>query len=225
MTVRALLAAAASVLAAAAPAQAAYAPQLAFKVDPGTAATAAAIDSTITQAPGETASKTVRVSLPPGFSPNLGVQLAICSADQEATLTCPETSRMGQAAATVSAFGLNLGPSGPVFYGGPVTPRTFRLIVVLHDATAGDQKLIGLATLRDDTGVDTVFDNLPNLLATSFNLHLDGGDRALLLTPATCGSFPVSASFVSQLGEQAPGSAPVTISGCSATTAPSAAAP
>src|SRR3954468_7758117 len=185
MIARVALGTAAALLAAAAPAQAVYAPQLAFKLDPPTAATAAAIDSTITQAPGETASKTVRVSLPPGFSPNAGVQLAICGPDQEATLTCPETSRMGQAAATVSAFGLNLGPSGPVFYGGPVTPRTFRLIVVLHDATAGDQKLIGLATLRDDTGVDTVFDNLPNLLATSFNLHLDGGGRALLLTPAT----------------------------------------
>src|SRR4051812_48789583 len=217
---RTTLVATATALVAAPPAVAGYAPQLSFKLDPATPGAAAAIDSTITQPPGDTPSRTVTVSLPPGFTPNLGQHLGICTADQEAALSCPAASQMGHAAATVSAFGATYSPSGPVYYGGPVTARSFRLIVLLHDVITGDQKLIGIATQRADTGVDTVFDGLPNLLATSFNLHLDGGDHALLLTPAQCGAYNVTAAFVSQLGEQASGSSPVTIGGCTAGSSP-----
>ena len=224
----ATLAATAAALAGASPAAAAYAPQFSFKVDPATPGAAAAIDSTVTQPLGDTPSKTVTVSLPPGFSPNLGQRLGICSADQEAALSCPATSQMGSAAATALAFGTSYSLSGPVYYGGPVAgSRSFRLIAMLQNAITGDQKLVGIATQRPDTGVDTVFDNLPNLLATSFNLHLDGGDRALLLTPAQCGTYNVTAAFVSQTGEQASGSSPVTIAGCGAgsSSTPVAAAP
>jgi len=69
------LAATSAALIAAAPASAAYAPQFSFKLDPATADTAATIVSTITQAPGESASKTVTVTLPAGFTPNPGSKL------------------------------------------------------------------------------------------------------------------------------------------------------
>lgn len=223
----AALAATGLALVAPAAARAAYAPQFSFSITPATGATAAAIDSTITQAADETPSRTVTVSLPPGFTPNVGQKLGICGLDQEAALACPAGSQMGQADASVVAFGSTYALSGPVYFGGPVTARSFRLIVLLHSAVAGDQKLAGIATQRADTGVDTVFDNLPNVHVTSFHLHLDGGDSALLLTPATCGPYNVTASFVSQLDEQASGSAPITIAGgCttgSATPSPSAA--
>ena len=212
-----------SALVTAAPASAAYAPQFSFSASPATANSASAITSTITQADGETASKTVTVSLPAGFTPNLGNKLAACGMFDEAAGTCPAGSQMGQASATV----LGLPFSGPVFFGGPAaTPGSFRLIVTLTNPALGPQTLVGISSLRSDGGVDTVFDNLPPFLATSFSLALDGGERALLKTPSTCGSFPVNASFVSQNGEQASRSVPLDISGCSATTgAPSGSAP
>src|SRR3954447_22236947 len=193
----------------AAPASASYAPQLSFSVSPATANSASAITSTITQADGETASKTVTVSLPPGFTPNLGNKLAACGMFDEAAGTCPAGSQMGQASATV----LGLPFSGPVFFGGPAaTPGSFRLIVTLTNPALGPQTLVGISSLRSDGAVDTVFDNLPPFLATSFSLALDGGERALLKPPSTCGSFPVNASFVSQNGEQASRSGPLAIS-------------
>src|SRR4051794_33225328 len=218
--------AATAALAPAAPASAAYAPQLSFSLNPATAKTPAAITSTVTQAAGETPSKTVTVTLPPGFTANTGNQLAPCSAVQQAAGPCPAASQMGQASATVDVFGLTRMLSGPVYFGGPGdTPGSFRLIVALVDPALGPQTLTGVSSLRGDGSIDTVFDNLPNFLATAFTLALAGGDRALIDTPATCGTLPVKGTFVSQAGDQAAAGAPITITGCSATTAPSGTSP
>src|SRR5256714_12579822 len=159
-----------AVLVGAAPASAAYAPQFSFSVSPATANTAAAITSTVTQADGETASKTVTVSLPPGFTPNLANKLAACGMFDEAAGTCSADSQMGQASATVLGIPLN----GPVYFGGPASgPGSFRLIVILAHPAIGPQKIIGISSLRSDGGLDTVFDNLPPFLATSFTLRLN----------------------------------------------------
>src|SRR4051794_17882957 len=150
----------------AAPASAAYAPQLSFSLNPSTARTPAAISSTVTEAAGETPSKTVTVTLPPGFTANTGNQLAACPATP-----CPAESQMGQASATVDVFGLTRMLSGPVYFGGPAgAPGSFALIVALVDPALGPQTLNGVSSLRPDGSIDTVFDNLPNFLATAFTL-------------------------------------------------------
>jgi hypothetical protein len=197
-------------LAAAAPASAAYAPQFAFNIDPATPDTPATISSTVAQTLGETPTKTATITLPAGFTPNPANSLATCTAAQEATVTCPGESQMGSVTATV--FGLNL--SGPVFFGG-VAGTAFRLIAVL-DPTGLQQKLIGVSTLHPDGTITTVFDNLPPVLATAFGLVLDGGSKSLVKSPSKCGSYPVTAAFVSQTNETYNTSAPLNVSGCSA---------
>jgi hypothetical protein len=216
---RIALLASGAALALAAPASAAYAPQFAFSLSPSTANTPATISSTVTQAAGETPTKTATITLPPGFTPNPGNTLATCTAAQEAALTCPAESQMGSLSASV--FGLNL--SGPVFFGG-VSGTAFRLIALL-DPTGLQQKLVGISTLQSDGTITTVFDNLPPILATAFTLVLDGGSKALVKTPSKCGSAPVNAAFVSQNGETSSGSAPIDITGCSASAAPGSTAP
>src|SRR5207237_814090 len=58
-------------------AQAAYAPKLAVTLDPATYKANPALTSVVTQASGETASKTVQVQFPRGFGPALmGVMLS-----------------------------------------------------------------------------------------------------------------------------------------------------
>jgi hypothetical protein len=205
-------------LALAAPASAAYAPQFSFSLNPSTANTPAAISSTVTQAVGETPTKTATITLPPGFTPNPANTLATCTPAQEATLSCPAETQMGSL--TASVFGLDL--SGPVFFGG-VAGTAFRLIAVL-DPAGLQQKLIGVSTLQSDGTITTVFDNLPPILATAFTLVLDGGNKALVKTPSKCGSAPVNAAFVSQTGETSSGSTPIDVTGCSASTAPGAGA-
>jgi hypothetical protein len=199
-------------LALAAPASGAYAPTFSFTLSPSTADTPAAISSTVTQAAGETATKTATITLPAGFTPNPANALGTCPPAQELTLTCGAESQMGSL--TASVLGLNL--SGPVFFGG-VTGTAFRLIAVL-DPAGLQQKLIGISTLQRDGTITTVFDNLPPILATAFTLVLDGGNKALIKTPTKCGSYPVNAAFASQSGETAASSAPINLTGCSAST-------
>ena len=59
-------------------ASAAYAPKLQISLDPATAGAPPAITSVVTQASGETASKTVTVSFPVGFGPQLGAKVNSC---------------------------------------------------------------------------------------------------------------------------------------------------
>src|SRR5947209_4577887 len=71
----------AAALVPAAAASAAYAPHLAIKFAPATPGKPVAITSVLTQAAGETPSKTVTVSFPPGFLVNAGTKAQICQPD------------------------------------------------------------------------------------------------------------------------------------------------
>src|SRR4051812_42343347 len=118
----------------AATASAAYAPKLDVKIDPTTPKSPPAVTSTITQASGETASKTVKVSFPGGFAlPPEPVSVGGCTADQEAQRACPEDSKIGAAHATASVLGLPVQLDGGVYYGVPTDER-IKLIVFLDNA-------------------------------------------------------------------------------------------
>src|SRR3954447_4984519 len=212
---RLLLATAGAALALAAPAQAAYAPKVSLTIDPATANALPAVTSVITQQQGETASKTVAVTFPKAFQPNFGgLDIDACSRAQEDAKACPPRSQIGTAEATASVVGIPAQLTGTVNFGGPVTVRSFRLIVFLHNDLIGDQKVIGTAELLPGGGARTIFDNLPDTLTTSFKLALAGGSKSLLKNPSTCGDQDVTASFTSQQGEQATGTQKVTITGC-----------
>jgi hypothetical protein len=213
---RLLLATAGAALVLAAPAQAAYAPKISLKLDPTTPAAVPTITSVITQEPGETASKTVVVTFPKGFEPNFGGTAAKCPPDQENADPphCPDNSQLGTAEATASVLGLPQPLTGNVYFGGPITASKFRLIVILHNDLLGYQKIIGTAELIASGGARNVFDNLPDVLTTSFKLVLAGGSKGLLKNPKTCGDYDVTASFTSQQNDKATGSEKVTIAGC-----------
>src|SRR5436309_15587293 len=153
-------------LAVASPAGAAYAPRFSFSVDPSTPDTAATIKSTITQASGETASKTVSVTIPPGFSPNLPVLNSVgrCNPAADASVPCPASSKIGTAATTVEAFGMTFNLTGAAFYGGPSAGNALTqvLLIVFPDTPIGPMKVAGTATPQPDGSIQTIFDNLPN---------------------------------------------------------------
>ena len=213
---RLFLATAGAALVLAAPAQAAYAPKVSLTLDPTTPAAVPQITSVITQASGETASKTVIVTFPRGFQPNFGGTATKCPPDQENAEAphCPPESQLGTAEATAEVVGLPQQLTGNVYFGGPITASKFRLIVILHNDLLGYQKIIGTAELVASGGARNVFDNLPNVLTTSFKLVLSGGSKGLLKNPIDCGDYDLTADFTSQNGEKAAGSQKVTIAGC-----------
>jgi hypothetical protein len=213
---RLFLATAGAALALAGSAQAAYAPKVSLTLNPLTPTAVPEITSVITQQPGETASKTVVVTFPRGFEANFGGTVAKCPPDQESSDPphCPPESQLGTAEATASVLGLPQQLTGGVYFGGPVTASKFKLIVILHNDLLGYQKIIGSAELIASGGARNVFDNLPDVLTTTFKLVLRGGKGGLLRNPNTCGDFDVTAGFTSQQGEKATGSQKVTIAGC-----------
>ena len=202
----------------AAPASAAYAPKLDVKVDPATPGQAISIVSTITQANGETPNKTVKVAFPTGFTANQP-KVGICTQAQQDARACPDDARIGDAKAVASVLGLPVDLSGPVYYGGPQPDNTIKIIVFLDNAMLNQhQTILGFISLRQsDAGFDTLFDNLPNTLTTSFRLTFNGGDVALTRSPVTCGTAPFVGEFTSQNGEHAASNSEVTISGCTPT--------
>src|SRR3954453_13393457 len=204
-------------LALSAPASAAFAPKLQITLDPATASKPPAITSVVTQQGGETPSKTVKVSFPVGFGPQLGAKVDTCRPADEDGGSCPPATQLGTAHADATVLGLPAAFDGTVHLAG-VQGAKFRLVIFLHNPTFGDQKILGTAAVRPDGGYDTAFDNLPDTLVTSFRLALAGGEKALLQNPSECGTYTFKASFVSQQGEQASDTKPVTIGGCRAKT-------
>src|SRR3954452_748019 len=105
---RLIFATAGAALALAAPAQAAYAPKVSLTLSPTTPAAVPQITSVVTQASGETASKTVIVTFPRGSQPNFGATRATPPPDEENPDPphSPPESQLGTAEATAEVLGL-----------------------------------------------------------------------------------------------------------------------
>ena len=89
------------------------------------------------------------------------------------------------------------------------------LYIVAEDKKAGVLvKLAGEATLNEATGqVTTSFRNTPQLPFEELKLHLFGGQRASLSTPASCGSYTAASVFAAWSGAAAePVSEPFVVS-------------
>jgi hypothetical protein len=193
-------------------ADAAYAPKLEITIDPATSNTPIAITSKVIQASGETANRTVKVTFPAGFTPRLSDKVQLCTADQESSDTCPPASQVGTAHAETGLASLN----GNVYLE-RVGSAGLRLAV--HLSGLGGlitQNVYGDVVLTGGR-ITTVFDNLPNTATTLFELDLQGGDKALSVTPDTCGPAVFDAQFTSQNDEQATAQAQVVISDCPTT--------
>jgi hypothetical protein len=201
---------AAAALALPASALAAYAPSLDVSLDPARPERAPALTFRVVQAPDDTASKTVRISLPVGFGASSSTQVVTCAESEESAGTCPDTSRLGTATAETALGEL----SGGVYLASSATVT--RIVIFLRD-TSGlvTQKLVGTVQSRGDGGLDLVIGDLPQVSITSLVLDLAGGSRSLFENPSSCGDYTFTGEFLSHADERAVDAAPVEISGCS----------
>lgn len=196
-----------------------FSPELDVAVTPSTPNQPARIVTTVLQGSDEVAAQKVQVTIPEGFGVPVATLtgLPVCTAPQAAGHACDEATRIGSAEATASVlFGLlNVPAAGTVNWGGATADGRFTIYVFLDNDTFGQHLLVtGTIEPAPTGGFMTTFDDLPDLLTTRFALTFDGGAKALLLTPATCGSFRFRGVFTSHEQQLVERFAPVTISGC-----------
>lgn len=171
--------------------------------------------------------KSAVVTLPEGMTinPAAGDGLEACSAEEvrfglNVAAACPEAAKIGSVEIDVPALERTL--HGSVFQRTPEPGRLFRFWLVT-DEQGVHLKLPAEIALNPLTGqVTTVFagidtlGGLPQVPVLKFKLHVFGGPRAPLATPAACGTYQTRYSFSPWSGRPAAtGEAPMRIvSGC-----------
>jgi hypothetical protein len=146
------------------------------------------------------------VLLPEGLtiSPGGVVGRDVCSSaqfglGQQTRASCPASSRIGSLQLTSSLASEPL--TGDLYLGEGTPQQRLRLFVA---ATAPGETVIKFATamgIASATGrLSTVLRELPQLPLSRLTLSIDGGSRALLASPLTCGSFPAVSKLESYAG-------------------------
>jgi hypothetical protein len=140
------------------------------------------------------------VTLPEGYaiSPSAADGLAACDAAHvgigaAGPADCPDASKIGSASIVSPILAQPL--NGPIYLGPSPTPGRYELFVVVEGSGV---RLKLPATIDADarTGrITATFDNTPQQPFNSFRLHFDGGDRAVLAAPVSCGSADATATL------------------------------
>jgi hypothetical protein len=138
------------------------------------------------------AGMTVNPSLAQGLEACTDAQFA--ASDRTTATGCPAASQIGTVRFVSPLFVQTF--EGAVYYG-TRTPTAFNRLFVDVPLFGVHLKLTGRVTLNPANGqVTTVFQDLPQLPFTSFNLTFQGGPRSVLVTPQTCGTHTLTADLV-----------------------------
>ena len=183
-----------------------FAPAMAMELSTPAPKAPPALVARVTQAPGETAIKTIDVVFPVGFSYNERFAPPRCQPEQEEAEACPPGSKLG----TVVGVSPIASATGDVY-----VTDDLRL-VAFTEAVGGllKFKIQGTITLDPSGGFAVSFAGTPNLPLSSLTLALEGGDLALVKNPSTCGDFRFKATFTSYDDEVTQAAPPVSITGC-----------
>jgi hypothetical protein len=144
------------------------------------------------------------VKMPAGvvLSPSAATGLESCSEAQvglgvEKPVECTNASKLGTVSVITPALTGEL--EGSLYLGGPASgpitspPFTVYLTFEGHGVHI---KIRGTVTPDPATGqITTTFDENPELPFSELKLHLNGGSRATLANPSSCGSYAAEADF------------------------------
>jgi hypothetical protein len=161
--------------------------------------------------------KDIAQSLPEGLglSPGGGVGLEGCTFGQfgvdsagnqvnDNAVECPAGSQIGTLKVTSPVIENPVG--GRVFFGPttdfgrPTADNPWKLFLLIEGAGLRI-KLVGDVTVGADGTVSNVFLNQPELPFSRLELHLNGGDHAVLMNPTTCGAHNGSAHLTGWNGK------------------------
>ena len=146
--------------------------------------------------------KTV-VTLPAGITTNPAIAsgLEVCSLaqfqaegpiDTDPATGCPEASKVGRVSATTPLLDETL--QGSVYVAkqsdNPFNSLLAIYVVVKNPNLGISVRLAGKVEPDPDTGrLTTTFDDMPQFPIGHLNFHFQGGSRAPLITPPTCGAY------------------------------------
>jgi hypothetical protein len=161
------------------------------------------------------------VTLPAGYaiSPSAADGLKACDdahvgVGAEGPADCPDASKVGSA--TIVSPIIDTPLTGPIYLGPSTSPGRYKVYVVV-EGQGVRLKLPGDISADPATGrLTTTFDNTPQQPFTTFGLHFDGGDRAVLAAPVTCGTGDATATVTpwsSPEGKDVSLATPVTLGG------------
>ncbi len=153
--------------------------------------------------------RSATVTLPPGLtlSPNAGDGLEACGAAQAgyrsegAPPRCPEAAKIGTATFVSPALAEPL--PGSIYQRDPEPGNLFRIWLVADDLGV---RLTIPGEVRPDpqTGqLRVVFMDAPQLPVEEIELHVEGGPRAPLINPSSCGAFETLYELVPWSGNPA----------------------
>jgi hypothetical protein len=139
------------------------------------------------------------VTLPEGYaiSPSAADGLKACDAahvgvGEDAPADCPDASKVGTA--TIVSPIIDTPLTGPIYLGPSDTPGHYKVYVVV-EGQGVRLKLPGDIAADPATGrLTTTFDNTPQQPFTTFKLHFADGARAVLASPAACGTSDATAT-------------------------------
>ena len=164
----------------------------------------------ITQSPGESNSKSTKVTLPPVLAPNAAVLANVCSQTDYSSDSCPPQSQVGTATAISPLLTDPL--TGPVRL--VENPGGLPKVVVYLNGLFST-RLVGDVALGAG-GTTTTFSGLPDSPVSSLRLDFAGGSGGQFTAGADLCSNPVdiSGEFLSQSGRTVTPSTRATVIGC-----------
>jgi hypothetical protein len=158
------------------------------------------VPQTLGQTPSPSQAKAVTVELPPGLSinPDAADGQASCSDaqagfDSEAAANCPDKAKIGTVSIGTPALD---GPlTGSIYIGEPKPGDQYRLFLIV-EGFGVRSKLIGSVHPDPQTGrLTALFEDLPQVPFSEFDIHLFASDRGLMATPTACTVYPIRARF------------------------------
>ncbi len=170
--------------------------------------TAIGVHVTQSANPNQATLKSLTLDLP-GFRLNAAAAdgLVACTAFQLDNTNCPALSEVGDAWIDTPLLPMD-SPGGHSLEGRVYleTPGTasdghdrYKLAIQLTGKTV--ITIRGTAVVNETTGeISTVFENLPDIPFTDFNVELSGATNPLLINPETCGVTNVSSTMVPHAG-------------------------
>lgn len=153
------------------------------------------------------------VAFPAGvaINPSAADGLGVCRDDQlnlnsKAPVTCPDNSLIGTA--TIVTPVLDETIPGKLFLrpmnsGDPESGEMYRLGLVLNNPTRGiSVRLPGAVKVDRNTGqIEASFSDNPQLPVSKIDVDLNGGGRAMAVTPPTCGIYTAGTRLTSWGGQ------------------------
>lgn len=142
----------------------------------------------------ETQPLTTELAFPPGITvnPSAANGIGVCSLDQYQAATCPESSKLGTLVASTPLLAEPI--EGAIYLAAPHANPFGSLLALYIVARVPERGIVvkqaGEVRADPSTGqLTSIFNHLPPIPYSSFDVRLREGPRAPLITPQTCGEY------------------------------------